>query len=66
MKISDTEEQTAQALQAALREVPFVSNIEIEQESDIAAGRPDFVLRVKTPAGTQTLLIEVKSSGQPR
>ncbi len=66
MKIFNAEEQTAQALQAALREVPFVSNIEIEQASDNAAGRPDFVMRVETPSGTQTLLIEVKSSGQPR
>ena len=62
MKIPVIEEKTVQALEAVLDEIPFLSNVEIERRPQ----PPDFTLQVETPAGTQTLLIEVKSSGQPR
>lgn len=62
MKIPILEERTAQALEALLDEIPFLSIAEVERRPQ----PPDFTLRVETPAGIQTLLVLVKSSGQPR
>jgi hypothetical protein len=38
----------------------------VEQEAGQGAARPDFLISLEAPVGTQTLVVEVKSAGQPR
>ena len=65
MKNKDIEEQARETLLQCLKEVPFL-DIETQAESGSKNDKADFKLRAKTPTGTSTLLVEVKTIGQPR
>ena len=57
--------EAADRLEAALREVPFLSQATIRRERSHDSGA-DLILTVSSPAVNQRLICEVKSSGQPR
>jgi len=56
----------AKQLTAALRDVPFLAEVSIEQESTRGDSRLDFILTVRSRSINRRLVCEVKSSGQPR
>lgn len=56
----------AQKLAATLREVPFLAQASIRQESTRGESRLDFILTVRSESINRRLVCEVKSSGQPR
>jgi len=68
MKLSERElvELVEEALSSCLAKVPFLKIRDIEQESAQEAARPDFLITLEVPAGTQTFVVEVKNAGQPR
>lgn len=68
MKISeqDLAKRVEKALSSCLKKVPFLKIRDIAQESGQDDLRPDFLITLEAPAGTQTLVVEVKTSGQPR
>jgi hypothetical protein len=53
-------------IQACLDRVPFLKVRALETEPFLQGARPDYVARVETATGNWNLLIEAKSSGQPR
>lgn len=59
-------EQGPAAIQACLDRVPFMKIREILTAPSLLGRRPDFVVRVDAPTGQHNLVIEAKSSGQPR
>lgn len=68
MKISEQElvRRVEEALSFCLAKVPFLKIRDIERESAQEAARPDFLITLEVPAGTQTFVVEVKNAGQPR
>ena len=54
------------ALRKCLERVPFLSVKRLQREPRLGSVRPDIALKLKTPDGEQIVLVEVKSSGQPR
>lgn len=68
MKISEQElpKRVKEALTSCLGKVPFLRIKDVEQEAGQGAARADFLITLEAPAGTQTLVVEVKSAGQPR
>lgn len=68
MKISERElpKRVEEALTSCLGKVPFLRIKYVEQEAGQGAARPDFLISLEAPVGTQTLVVEVKSAGQPR
>ncbi len=68
MKSIEIEEQAREALVQCLKEVPFleIDGLETQVKLGDKNGEVDFTLKVKTPTGTRTLLVEAKSIGQPR
>lgn len=46
--------------------VPSISELEIHHDPEIGLSRPDAAVTVHTPFGKRDLLIEAKSSGEPR
>lgn len=66
MKIANLEQQALAALRACLQEIPFVQVTAIEKESEKDGKNPDFRATLKLPTCDVPLLVEVKSSGQPR
>jgi hypothetical protein len=65
MKKENIKEQARETLLQCLKEVPFL-DVETQAESGSKDDKADFRLKAKTPAGTSTLLVEVKTIGQPR
>ena len=59
-------ERAEKALRECLERVPFLSIRKIQREPRLGSVRPDLAIKTKTPDGEQVLLVEVKSSGQPR
>ena len=57
--------QARDALMKCLQEVPFVQ-VEVIKESKGLETEPDLLLRVKTRAGKSTVMVDVKTVGQPR
>jgi Transcriptional regulator, AbiEi antitoxin, Type IV TA system len=62
-EISDKAEK---ALRTCLERVPFLKIDAILREPAAADVTPDFLVKLTFPGGKQHLLVEVKSSGQPR
>jgi hypothetical protein len=58
--------EAAEQLTAALREVPFLAQTSVRQESTRGDSRLDFILTVRSESINRRLVCEVKSSGQPR
>ena len=65
MKSAAVIDQAKDVLLGCLKEVPFVT-VQLMKESKPPLTGPDFQLRVKTQAGTTTLIVDVRSVGQPR
>ena len=65
MKETELLDQAEEALLKCLLEVPFVK-VEVMRESKRLATGPDLLLQVKTRASKRTLMVDVKSVGQPR
>ncbi len=65
MKCAAVIDQAKDVLLGCLKEVPFVT-VQLMKESKSPLIGPDFQLRVKTQAGTTTLIVDVRSVGQPR
>lgn len=68
MKISEREiaRWIREAFTSCLGKVPFLRIKNMEQEPGQEAARPDFLITLEVPAGTQTFVVEVKNTGQPR
>lgn len=58
--------EAADRLEAALREVPFLSQATIRREKLRRDSGVDLILAVRSPSVNRRLICEVKSSGQPR
>jgi len=58
--------QGEDAVRSCLDRVPFLKVREIRIEPDLSGGRPDFIALVESTLGQYSLVIEAKSSGQPR
>src|SRR3989338_10135905 len=58
--------EAEKALRECLERVPFLSIKRIRREPRLGSASADIALRLKTPDGEQVVLVEVKSSGQPR
>ena len=65
MKQTALIDQARDALMKCLQEVPFVK-VELIKESKRLKAGPDLLLQVKTRASKSTLMVDVKSVGQPR
>lgn len=59
-------QQGEQAIRNCLDRVPFLKIRDFQVEPDFSGRRPDFVVRVETIGGEYNLVVEAKSSGQPR
>lgn len=66
MKEKTLARDAAKQLTAALRDVPFLGEANIEQESTRGDSRVDFILALRSKSINRRLVCEVKSSGQPR
>ena len=64
MKNEELEEKSIQILQAVFQEIPFVRSIMIEKAGSPAS--PDFIVEMKLPKMKVRLLVEARTSGQPR
>lgn len=61
----DLMQEVERVLRSCLADVPFVQ-IEDTQTEPAIDGKPDMLLRLRLPNGSITLVLEVKSNGQPR
>jgi len=59
-------EQGERAIRDCLDRVPFLKIRDFQVEPDFSGRRPDFVVCVETIGGEYNLVVEAKSSGQPR
>jgi len=59
-------QQGEQAIRNCLDRVPFLKVRDFQVEPNFSGRRPDFVVRVETIGGQYSLVVEAKSSGQPR
>jgi len=59
-------EQGERAIRDCLDRVPFLKIRDFRVEPDFSGRRPDFVVRVETISGEYNLVVEAKSSGQPK
>jgi len=68
MKLENSDDDAAErALRSCLNTIPFLRVRRIERNSSGDGARPDFVVRLELARGAeQNLLIEYKSSGEPR
>jgi Transcriptional regulator, AbiEi antitoxin, Type IV TA system len=53
-------------LSSCLAKVPFLKIKDVIQEPGQEDVRPDFLISLEVPEGAQTLIVEVKNTGQPR
>ena len=54
------------ALRECLERVPSLSIKRLQREPRLGSALPDIAFKLKTPDGEQMVLVEVKTSGQPR
>jgi len=66
MKINEIEEKSRQMLEDVFGEIPFIKNVEITRQEGEEEGLIDFFVSLNTSERRLNLLVEVKSSGQPR
>lgn len=67
MKEAKLLEQAAKAIRTCLSDIPFILNMKIRTDVQMKFFVPDIVVDLKMKGnGSQRLVIEVKSSGQPR
>lgn len=66
MKSNQVQREAKKTLRACLAEIPFLKTDWTLKPPGRAGVRPDLVVGLKWPGGKQTLVAEVKSSGQPR
>ena len=58
--------QGEEAIRYCLDRVPFLKIRSVQVEPMLRGGRPDLITLVEAPSGQYNLVIEAKSSGQPR
>ena len=63
---AELEKRVEDALSSCLSKVPFLMIEDIKNEPDRGNIQPDLLVRLALPDGEQILVVEVKSSGQPR
>jgi hypothetical protein len=68
MKFSgaELEKRAEGALRSCLSKVPFLKIEDIQSETSGEAVKPDLLIKLSLPEGAQYIVVEVKSSGQPR
>jgi hypothetical protein len=66
VKVQALESEAANRLEAALREVPFLSQANIRLESSPGDSGVDFALAVRSQSMNRRLVCDLKPSGQPR
>ena len=68
MKISggELEKKAVEALDSCLSRVRFLKIEEIKSQASKEAVRPDFLVKLTLPKGEKYLVVEIKTSGQPR
>jgi len=66
VKANELERSAEDALLACLSEVPFLRVEQSRRQAPTDAVRPDLLMKLRLPDGLQTLVCEVKNSGQPR
>ncbi|MEA1928318.1 MAG: type IV toxin-antitoxin system AbiEi family antitoxin [Candidatus Auribacterota bacterium] len=66
MKINEIEEKSKQMLENVFGEIPFIENVEITRQEGEEEGLSDFFVSFNKSERRLKLLVEVKSSGQPR
>jgi hypothetical protein len=68
MKLTPTnqEKNAEEALRSCLGKVPFITIASIEQAPVLGKIVADFLVKLGLPGGEQSLVVEVKSNGQPR
>jgi hypothetical protein len=66
MKHEDVEDKGAQVLTSTLSKVPFFETIEVRRSPDAGYRGADLVMHVKSPDGDVVMLVEAKTSGEPR
>ena len=59
-------EEAEKALRDCLERAPFFSIKRVQREPRLGSVSPDIALKLKTSDGEQMVLVEVKTSGQPR
>lgn len=62
----ELEEKAKRALQACLSKIPSLEIEDISREPVRDKIRPDFIAKLRLPEGEKLILVEIKSSGQPR
>ena len=65
MKPTDFEKRIEEALLKSLGDIPFVK-VESARELKTPWGIPDVIAKVQSPEGERILVVEAKTSGQPR
>jgi len=63
---SELEKKAEGALRSCLSKVPFLKIEDIQRETSGEAVKPDLLIKLSLPEGEQYIVVEVKSSGQPR
>ena len=63
---STIEQQAEAAVRARLEGIPFLKSIDVARKAPVDSVSVDFVVTVELPDTHQTLLVEIKNSGQPR
>jgi hypothetical protein len=58
--------QLVASLRAYLEKVPFLKILSWKKEVRLGEFTPDAVIRVSLPGEEQTIIVEIRSSGQPR
>jgi hypothetical protein len=68
MKIvgKELEKRAEEALKNCLSKIPFLKIEKTKKESDQNGGRPDLLITLRLPDGKMDLIVELKTSGQPR
>jgi hypothetical protein len=66
MKAEELVEEAAQALRAALNEIAFAQILEIRRPQERAEATVDWLARLRLPDTELWVLVEVKSTGEPR
>ncbi len=66
MKESRIAADTAKALERCLQDVPFVSLLNVTSEPLVGTVRAELLAKVALPEAEKLLVLEVKSSGEPR
>ena len=68
MKITgkELEKKAEEALKTCLSKIPFLRIEKIKKEADQNGRRPDLLITLRLPEGKMDLIVELKTSGQPR